>query len=83
MTTETTAKRPSHKIFQVEDRGEGRKAYWREVGVAWTNTDGSQNLDFAVMPLLGEHTIQLRVYEEKREEPQGDSTPAPRRVKRN
>lgn len=82
MTTESNSKRPTHKIFQVEDRGEGRKAFWREVGVAWLNTDQSLNLNFAVIPLIGEHTIQLRSYEEKGEEPQGESTPAPRGVKR-
>lgn len=82
MTTESNTKRPTHKIFQVEDRGVGRKVFWRDVGVAWTNTEQSLNLDFAVILLIGDHTIQLRPYEEKREEARADSTPTPSPGKR-
>lgn len=61
----TSDKRPSHRIYQIEDRGEGRKAFWREVGVAWENSDGSLNLKFAVLP-LGD--VQVRRYEDKKDE---------------
>ncbi|KPD20274.1 hypothetical protein [Idiomarina zobellii] len=57
--------KPTHRILQIEDRGEGKKAYWREVGVAFTNNDGSQNLVFSVIPMFGQHTVQLRKIEEK------------------
>lgn len=69
--------KPSHRIYQIEDRGENAKPFWREVGVAWTNPkDGSLNLKFAVTPHFGEHTIQVRAYEDKAESGD-DSTPAP------
>lgn len=73
--------KPTHRILQIEDRGEGKKAYWREVGVAFTNNDGSQNLVFAVIPMIGVHTIQLRPIEDKEEGSQ-DSTPAPKNTRR-
>ncbi len=60
--------KPTHRILQVEDRGEGKKPYWREVGVAFTNGDGSQNLLFAVIPMIGKHTIQLRPITERDED---------------
>jgi len=76
MSTKTTntPKRPTHRILQIEDRGEGKKAYWREVGVAFTNGDGSQNLVFAVIPMIGQHTIQLREidYTQEQEEDAGN-----------
>ena len=61
---------PSHKIFMTSDRGkdaEGndRKSYWRDIGVAWTNKDGSLNLKFEAIPTDFGCTIQLRKHEEK------------------
>lgn len=75
MTTENQTHRPSHRLFQIEDRGESRKPYWREVGVAWTNKDGSLNLDFAVLPLIGSHTVQARVYDENEAAAEAGSAP--------
>ncbi len=57
--------KPTHRILQVEDRGEGKKPYWREVGVGFTNNDGSLNLVFAVIPMIGKHTIQVREITER------------------
>lgn len=57
------ATKPSHRIFQVEDRGKDAKAFWREVGVGWANSDGSVNMKFAVTPHF-EHTVQIRPYED-------------------
>lgn len=79
MSTETTSgkKGPTHRVLQIEDRGEHNKAYWREVGVGFTNTDGSINLSFAVIPMIGKHTIQLRIFDEKKkDESQGTPEPA-------
>ena len=68
---------PTHRIYQIEDRGENNKPFWREVGVAWQNQDGSLNLKFAVTPNFAEHTAQVRKYEAKPETSE-DSTPTPR-----
>ena len=63
----TTSRRPAYKLFQIEERGES-KPFYREVGVAWgPNKDGSLNLDFAVIPMIGKHTIQARLFVEKDE----------------
>lgn len=78
-----TSNKPSHRIFQVEDRGEGKKTYWREVGVAFTNKDGSQNLSFAVTPMFGKHTIQMRPYDENDKTEGADSDAAGERKGRN
>ncbi len=68
--------KPTHRLLQIEDRGEGKKAYWREVGVGFSNSDGSLNLVFAVIPMIGKHTIQVRPIEEKDSAAQGtDSDP--------
>lgn len=67
--------KPTHTIYQIEDRGEGNKPFWREVGVAWTNTDGSLNLKFAVTPHFEDNTIQVRANSEK-PDTSSDSTPA-------
>lgn len=55
---------PTHRILQIEPRGES-KPYWREVGVAFQNNDGSLNLKFAVIPMFGEFTVQVREITER------------------
>lgn len=59
--------KPSHRIYQVEDRGKDAKAFWREVGVGFSNSDGSINLKFSVTPHFAENTVQLRPYDENDE----------------
>jgi hypothetical protein len=39
------------KVYAIEDNGGDRK-YWREVGVAFRNKDGSLNLKLYMLPLL-------------------------------
>lgn len=65
------AAKPSHRIYQIEDRGEGNKAFWREVGVAWKNADDSLNLKFAVTPHFEQHTVQIRPYDDAVEQEGG------------
>ena len=62
------ATKPAFRLFQIEPRGQD-KHFWREVGVAWQNADGSLNLDFAVIPLIGTHSVQARPFVEQAEEP--------------
>jgi hypothetical protein len=38
------------KVYAIEDNGGDRK-YWREVGVAFRNKDGSLNLKLYMLPL--------------------------------
>ena len=63
---ENSTNSPSHKIFSVRDRGEGRKAQWTEVGVGFTNKDASLNLIFNALPLSGK--VQVRVYEPRKDD---------------
>lgn len=75
-TSESPKKGPTHNIFQVEDRGEGKQTFWREVGVAYTNTDGSLNLVFAVIPMIGKHRLQVRLRGEKKDGNNGSTMPS-------
>ena len=73
------ATKPAYRLFQIEPRSEG-KHFWREVGVAWQNADGSLNLDFAVIPLIGTHSVQARPFVEPAEpEPVPDTVKEPRK----
>jgi hypothetical protein len=49
-------------------RGDGsKKAYWKCVGVAFENQDGSWNLVFDYLPArMGETTLQLRPFDPKK-----------------
>ena len=70
--------KPTHRILQIEERGEGKKTFWREVGVAFTNSDGSQNLVFSVIPRFDLHSVQMRKIEEKQEQDGGSKPEAPK-----
>lgn len=35
------ASQPSHRAFIVEDKGEGQKAFWREVAPVWQHKNGN------------------------------------------
>ena len=74
------ATKPAYRIFQIEPRAED-KHFWREVGVAWQNADGSLNLDFAVVPLIGKYSVQARLFTEaaETEQPAEEDKPARRR----
>jgi len=62
--TDQAKKTPAFRIFQISPRGDSSRAYWREIGVAWENSDGSFNLRFEAVPTDWNNTLQLRVYEE-------------------
>lgn len=53
-------KRPTHNIFAPLPRGEGKKAFWVNIGSAWENADGSLNLKLELIPRDPNVTIQLR-----------------------
>jgi hypothetical protein len=46
--------RPSHECFVVEEREEGRKAYWTRIGSAWPHKDGKGfNVQLSALPANG------------------------------
>ncbi len=59
-----TKNTPTHKVFQIRDRGENQKSAWTEIGVGFTNRDGSINLLLNSLPLDGK--VQLRTYEPRK-----------------
>ena len=65
---------PTHRVFQVRDNGEGRKASWTQIGVGFTNRDGSINLLLNAVPLDGK--LQLRAREHSDQSPKGSSSTA-------
>ncbi len=62
--TDQAKKTPAFRIFQISPRGDNSRAYWREIGVAWENSDCSFNLRFEAVPTDWSNTLQLRAYEE-------------------
>jgi len=62
--TDKAKKTPAFRIFQISPRGDNSRAFWREIGVAWENSDGSFNLRFEAVPTDWSNTLQLRAYEE-------------------
>jgi hypothetical protein len=52
---------PTHAIWHIRDR-EGKKAFWTEIGVGFTNRDGSITLKLNLVPLDG-GMIQVRAIE--------------------
>jgi hypothetical protein len=43
---------PTHAIWHIRDR-EGKKAFWTEIGVGFTNRDGSIALKMNLIPIDG------------------------------
>ena len=43
---------PTHAIWHIRDR-EGKKAFWTEIGVGFTNRDGSITLKMNLVPIDG------------------------------
>ena len=61
--------RPSHKVFVVEDRGEGTDAFWTRIGSAWPNKDGKGfNIALAALPINGRLVLREFTDEDMKEE---------------
>lgn len=44
--------RPTHRLYQVT--GDGKTAFWREIGAAWPNKDGHGfSINYSALPLSG------------------------------
>jgi hypothetical protein len=64
-TSETAGKRPTHVAYWVKER-ENKKDDWRQIGVAWSHSDGKGiNISLDLQPLDGR--IVLRLNDDKRE----------------
>ena len=62
---QTSNRRPTHAAYWVRER-EGKKAEWRQIGVAWSHADGKGfNVVLDLQPLDGR--ITLRAIEDKHE----------------
>jgi hypothetical protein len=58
-TTETTAKKPAFIAYSVRERGEGKKAKFTEIGVAFPHKDGKGfDILYDVVPLSGRITLR-------------------------
>ena len=71
--------KPTHKVFVVEDRGEGEEgdAFWTRVGSAWAHKDGKGfNVVLSALPVNGR--LVLRTFTE--EDGKGDNDKSVRRV---
>ena len=56
---------PTHAIWHIRDR-EGKKAFWTEIGVGFTNRDGSITLKLNLVPIDG-GMIQVRAIDHNRD----------------
>jgi len=63
--TKPAGKPPSHVAYQVHER-QGKKAIWRNIGVAWPHADGKGfNIELAALPVDGR--ISLRIATDKKD----------------
>jgi hypothetical protein len=59
------ADKPTHRVYTVEKRGEGKDDYWTELGAAFPHKDGKgYNLQLRALPPDGK--LVMRTYEEKK-----------------
>lgn len=57
--------KPTHRIIACEDRGEGKKTFYQDIGAAWAHKDGKGfSLKLSYLPLNGAE-IMIRVAEDK------------------
>jgi hypothetical protein len=77
-----SGERPSHECFVVEEREEGKKAYWTRIGSAWPHKDGKGfTVQLSALPASGGRIVLREVTEADtgEEEASGDAT-AERRI---
>jgi hypothetical protein len=57
MNNQGRTNRPTHNVFVVE--GEGDKAFWTKIGVAWQHDDGEGlNITLTAIPLNGRIVVR-------------------------
>jgi len=57
---ETTKKKPTHRAYVIEsyEKDGEQKAFWTDIGVGWTNKDGSLTVDLKAFPIGGRLVLQ-------------------------
>ncbi len=56
----TTSKKPQYIAFNVRERGQGKKARFTEIGVAFPHKDGKGfDILYDAIPLSGRITLRL------------------------
>ena len=60
-------------VFVIKEQGEGKKAFWTKIGVAFENKDGSWNVILSALPIDGK--LHIRDPQE-REQPKPEARPA-------
>ena len=65
MTTQsTTSRKPTHAVYHV--RGEGKSAYWTQIGAAWLHDDKEGlNLSLDLIPAANNGRLVIRVKTDK------------------
>ncbi len=65
MTTEPkTSRKPTHGVYHV--RGEGKSAYWTQIGAAWLHDDKEGlNLALDFVPVGNDGRLVIRVKTDK------------------
>lgn len=58
-TTKTRPHRPDYRVSAILPRSTG-KAYFADIGAAWTNRDGSINVKLELIPTDANVTLHLR-----------------------
>lgn len=70
MSTRSTSSQPRKVVYTVVERGQ--RSYWRPIGIAFENRDGSLNVKLDALPVNG--TLQIRDADPKDNEP-AEETP--------
>lgn len=52
-------------VYTMVQRAEGKKTFWRAIGAAWVNRDGSLNVELDALPVNGR--LQIREQNEPAE----------------
>ena len=55
---------PTRTCYTIRYRGDNKKPFWRAIGSAWINKDGSFNLKLDALPLDGQITARPRPKDE-------------------
>jgi hypothetical protein len=65
MTTETSSNRPTHRVYAVIIKKEGReKGNWLEIGAAWPHRDGKgYGVKLDVIPRAPDAQLVIRAIE--------------------
>lgn len=65
-----SSQKPTHGVYHV--RGEGKNAYWTQIGAAWLHDDKQGlNLNIDLMPVRADGRLVIRIKTDKQEAADG------------